>query len=125
MRADRVIPIRLKQARQRAGISQEKLGVAAGIDEMSASARMNQYERGVHIPGPQTLARIADALAIPAPYFYATDDEIAEAILLFGALTKEGRRKALAALRQGDRGRAESFTTEIAARSQKKTARPK
>lgn len=37
---------RLKEARQRAGLTQERLGVLAGIDEMSASARMNQYERG-------------------------------------------------------------------------------
>jgi transcriptional regulator with XRE-family HTH domain len=39
-----------KEARLRAGISQEKLGVLAGIDEASASARMNQYERGKHTP---------------------------------------------------------------------------
>ena len=37
---------RLKEARLRSGLSQEKLGVLAGIDEASASARMNQYERG-------------------------------------------------------------------------------
>jgi len=33
---------RLKEARLRAGLSQYKLGVLAGLDEASSSARMNQ-----------------------------------------------------------------------------------
>ena len=41
---------RLKEARLRAGLSQEKLGILAGIDEASASVRMNQYEKGKHTP---------------------------------------------------------------------------
>ncbi|MBI0440159.1 transcriptional regulator, partial [Dickeya dianthicola] len=28
----------------------ERLGILAGIDEAMASARMNQYERGIHTP---------------------------------------------------------------------------
>src|SRR5262249_47548553 len=39
---------RLKAARLGAGLTQEALGVQAGIDEFSASARINQYERGKH-----------------------------------------------------------------------------
>lgn len=74
---------RLKQARLRIGISQEKLGVLAGIDEFSASARINQYERGKHVPDLHTLERLAEVLKTPAPYFYASDDELAEWILLF------------------------------------------
>jgi transcriptional regulator with XRE-family HTH domain len=41
---------RVLTARQSAGLSQERLGVAAGIEEASASHRMNQYERGKHEP---------------------------------------------------------------------------
>ncbi len=74
---------RLKEARLRIGISQERLGVLAGIDEYSASARVNQYERGKHQPDFQTLERLAQVLNTPAPYFYASDDELAEWILLF------------------------------------------
>lgn len=37
---------RLKEA----AVSQEWLGILAGIDEMSASARMNQYGRGKYEP---------------------------------------------------------------------------
>ena len=99
MRADRIIVVRLREARLRAAFSQEGLGIAAGIDEMSASARMNQYERGKHLPGPVMLARIADTLKLPVAYFYETDDEVAEAILLFAALNKQGRKKAVAMLR--------------------------
>jgi len=74
---------RLREARKKKGLSQERLGVLAGIDEFSASARINQYERGKHVPDINTLARLAAALETPAPYFYATDDALAEYILKF------------------------------------------
>lgn len=45
-----ILARRLKEARLRSGLTQERLGVLAGIDEYSASARMNQYERGKHSP---------------------------------------------------------------------------
>jgi transcriptional regulator with XRE-family HTH domain len=99
MRADKIIAVRLKEARLKAGMSQERLGVAAGIDEMSASARVSQYEHSMHLPGPITLGRIAEALKLPASFFYESDDEIAEALLLFAGLSKQGRKKATAMLR--------------------------
>lgn len=68
---------RLKEARRAAGLSQEKLGVQAGIDEMSSSARMNQYERGKHGPDFSMVERIAAVLDVPECYFYCKDDEIA------------------------------------------------
>lgn len=68
---------RLKEARRAAGLSQEKLGVLAGIDEMSSSARMNQYERGKHGPDFSMVERIALALDVPECYFYCKDDDIA------------------------------------------------
>lgn len=74
---------RLKLARQKAGLSQEKLGVLAGIDEFSASARINQYERGKHMPDFQTATRLAESLGVPTPYLYADDDDLAEWILNF------------------------------------------
>ena len=40
---------RLKQARLRTDLTQEQLGILAGIDEFSASARVNQYEKGKHL----------------------------------------------------------------------------
>ena len=66
---------RLKQARIKCNISQRSLGIAAGIDPASASARMNQYERGKHVPDYDTLCKLANVLCVPVPYFYASDNE--------------------------------------------------
>ena len=46
-----VVPVlghRLRQARKWMGIPQDKLGVAIGLDESTASARISRYETGVH-----------------------------------------------------------------------------
>ena len=72
-----VLAHRLKQARLRAGLSQEKLGKLAGIDPMSASARMNQYERGKHSPDYQLMCRVAEILNMPVSWFYTEDEELA------------------------------------------------
>jgi transcriptional regulator with XRE-family HTH domain len=66
---------RLKEARRGAGLSQERLGVLVGIDEMSASARMNQYERGKHEPDFSMVERIARVLKVPVSFFFAQDDD--------------------------------------------------
>ncbi len=68
---------RLKEARTAAGLSQERLGVLAGIEEASASARMNQYERGKHQPDYLMVSRIAQVLDLPESYFYTQDDSLA------------------------------------------------
>ncbi len=73
---------RLKEARIRAGLTQHELGVLAGIDEENASAKMNQYEQGVHIPKFPRLKDLAKALQVPTAYFYAESNELAE--LLYG-----------------------------------------
>lgn len=91
---------RLKEAREAAGFSQKKLGIAAGIDEFSASARMNQYETGKHTPDYLTLTRIAKVLKIPTAYFYAEDNILAEIIVLYSKLRKQDRQKALDLLRR-------------------------
>ena len=90
---------RLKEARLRANLSQERLGVLAGIDEASASARMNQYERGKHAPDRLTVERLADVLAVPVPYLYAADDEVAELLLAFHVVDPQRRRQAIDAVK--------------------------
>ena len=74
---------RLKEARLAAGLSQKALGIAAGIDEFSASARINHYEKERHLPDYYTLERIASVLKVPVAYFYAESDELAKWIQLF------------------------------------------
>ena len=88
--SDAVCPVsnRLKQARIKRELSQRSLGIAAGIDIASASARMNQYERAKHVPDYETLCRLALVLNVPVPFFYANDAE-AELLLNMALLSKE------------------------------------
>ena|ERR1700733_7060253 len=86
---------RLKEARQAAKLSQKKLGIAAGMDEFSASARMNHYEKGRHTPDYSTLQRIARILKLPTAYFYAESDELADFIKSFTNASKS-RKKSMA-----------------------------
>ena len=82
-----VITKRLNEARLAAGISQKQLGIAAGIDEFSASPRINQYERGVHVPDFATLERLALVQNVPTPYFYTRDEALAKLILRYGQMS--------------------------------------
>ena len=86
---------RLKELRTEAGLSQKKLGILANIDEFSASPRVNQYEKGKHVPDFSTLQRFAKVLKIPVCYFYTEDDDMAEMIRFFGSLSKTARSKSL------------------------------
>jgi len=83
---------RLKEARLAAGLSQKSLGIAAGIDEFSASARMNQYETSKHTPDYSTLALVAKVLRLPVAYFYADSDDLALLILQFSRSPKSQKR---------------------------------
>lgn len=82
---------RLKEARLSANYSQKKLGIEAGMDQFSASARMNHYEMGRHTPDYSTLKRIANVLRLPVSYFYAEEDELARFIKIFNELKKEAK----------------------------------
>ena len=57
-----IVAKRIKQARELAGLSQQELGIRAGIDELSASSRISQYERGVHSPDLATAERLGNVL---------------------------------------------------------------
>jgi transcriptional regulator with XRE-family HTH domain len=87
-----VVAQRLKEARLRAGISQKQLGIKAGIDPFAASARINQYERGKHVPDLLTAERLAKVLDVPPPFLYAHDDLLAAWILAFAEVSPSVRR---------------------------------
>lgn len=78
-----MLPHRLKEARLRAGLSQQRLGILAGIDEATASARMNQYERGIHTPDFALACKLAEVLNIPACYFYTVEEDLADVIYIW------------------------------------------
>ena len=77
-----VIGRRIRALREELGWSQEKVGVAIGIDESSARARISRYELGVHEPPLPTVRLIAEVLDVPLSYLYCEDDRIA--LLLLG-----------------------------------------
>lgn len=104
-----VLPRRLKEARLNAALSQERLGVLAGIDEMSASARMNQYERGKHAPDWLTLEKLSAVLNVPAAYFYAVDDDLALLLLAFHRLPSEKRQSLLQTVQAESRAASDSL----------------
>lgn len=97
-RAKTPLPKRLKAARVTAGLSQKSLGIACDIDEFVASARINQYERGVHAPRYETARRLAKVLKVPTAYLFADDDADAELLLRFHQLSRSARRVVLAGL---------------------------
>ncbi|MEZ8189256.1 helix-turn-helix domain-containing protein [Vibrio sp. 1F279] len=93
------IPVRLKEARKKAKLSQKALGVRIGMDESSASPRMNQYEKGRHTPDISTLKKIADELGVPLNYFFCEDDLSAELAIAIKKLSKEHKEMLLASLK--------------------------
>lgn len=72
---------RIRAFREELGWSQEKVGVAIGIDESSARARISRYELGVHEPPLPTVRLIAEALQVPLIYLYCEDDQVADLLL--------------------------------------------
>ncbi|MBS4432801.1 XRE family transcriptional regulator [Pectobacterium punjabense] len=76
-----MLPIRLKTARLQANLTQEKLGVLAGIEEATARSRISQYESGIHRPTFEMMCAFAKVLNVPECYFYTVDDDFAEVIL--------------------------------------------
>ena len=95
-----VIGKRLKQARVNSGLSQEALGLEAGLAAESASTRMNRYEVGTRAPTLELMERVAKVLGVPVSYFYETDNTIAELLLTVGKLSKAERIKVLEAAKK-------------------------
>ncbi|WP_354344524.1 helix-turn-helix domain-containing protein [Variovorax boronicumulans] len=87
-----VFGARLRMARLAAGLPQDRLGVRAGLDEGTASARISRYESGIHEPNIAFAQRLASELNVPVAYFYAPDDDLAKLILWFGQLNQKQRR---------------------------------
>lgn len=100
-----IVGRRLKMLREELGWSQEKIGVAIGIDESSSRARISRYELGVHEPPVATARLIAHAMGAPLAYLYCEDDKVAALLL------------ALHRLGTGERNRAiQKFTEQLAAK---------
>lgn len=75
------------------GLSQEKVGVAIGIDESSSRARISRYELGVHEPPVPTAKLIAEVLGVPLSYLYCEDDDVAALLLALHLLDAKKRKR--------------------------------
>lgn len=63
-----MIGLRLKQAREAAGLNQRELAAACGVSAMAIS----KYERDLSVPSSQVLMALAEALRVRAEYFFRT-----------------------------------------------------
>ena len=87
---------RLREARSRAGIPQDKLGVSIGMDEGSSSARISRYETGIHEPPFATATSLATVLDVPVAYFYCDDDRLANLLVQYSSLSERQKKQMLA-----------------------------
>ncbi len=87
---------RLREARERAGLTQQRLGVLVGLDEATAGPRMNQYEKGVHQPRQEMLLELARVLEIPPAYLVTPDELLARLLLAWPRLSEAERLRLLA-----------------------------
>jgi transcriptional regulator with XRE-family HTH domain len=83
-----------------AGIPQDKLGVAIGLDGTVASARISCYETGQHEPPYQTAQQLATVLNIPVAYLYCDGDDLTEIFLEVSAASDERIREIKLALNE-------------------------
>ena len=95
-----VFGVRLRAARQRAGLPQDRLGVMIGIDEGSSSARISRYESGIHAVPIEIAAKIADVLRVPLPYFFCLSDASAALLLETQGLSEAEMERLLRAAKR-------------------------
>ena len=86
---------RLRQARERAQLPQDRLGVLAGLEESSSSARISRYESGIHEPPALFAQALARVLGVPVAYLYCEDDRLAEIILAYSGMSEAQRESLL------------------------------
>lgn len=92
---------RIRAARLARGWTQAQLGeLVFGVDDPNTTApRVSRWERGMHKPDLDTIEELAKVLELPAAYFVATPDVVAEAILLIAQLSPRRQKEALQLLR--------------------------
>ncbi len=99
MGAPAVLPLfarRLRQARERARLTQQKLGILVGLDESVAGPRINQYENGVHQPRQEMLLELSRVLEVPAAYLVTADELLARILIAWPKLSEAERLRVLA-----------------------------
>jgi transcriptional regulator with XRE-family HTH domain len=88
-----VVGRRLRERREALGLAQEKVGVAIGLDESCARARISRYELGVHEPLLAIVKRLAAVLQVPVAYLYCEDEDIAQLLLALYSIPAKQRKE--------------------------------
>ncbi len=86
-----IVGRRMRERREALGLAQEKVGVAIGLDESSARARISRYELGVHEAPLPTVKLIATGLKVPLAYLYCEDDNTANLLVELHKLNSKQR----------------------------------
>ncbi|TQI77267.1 DNA-binding XRE family transcriptional regulator [Serratia fonticola] len=76
-----MVPKRLKEAREAAGLTQKQLAELVAIEGVNLTSRISNYEVGRFTPSFDFVVRVAKALNYPEYYFYVVDDDVAELLL--------------------------------------------
>lgn len=76
-----MVPKRLKEAREAAGMTQESLSQLVGVEGINSRSRLSSYEVGRTEPPYSLIVKIARALDYPEGYFYTMDDAFAASML--------------------------------------------
>lgn len=66
------IGFRVKQLRQRAGISQEKLAEFVGV----STNQLQKYESGANMMNTEKLQQVAGALSVPVQEFFMAGEDV-------------------------------------------------
>lgn len=93
-----IVGRRMRERREALGLAQEKVGVAIGLDESSARARISRYELGVHEPPFPTVKLLANVLEVPPPFMYCEEQYIADLLLALYKIPNKARKQKVEAL---------------------------
>ncbi len=93
-----IVGRRMRERREALGLAQEKVGVAIGLDESSARARISRYELGVHEPPFATVKLLATVLDVPPTYMYCEEEDVAALLLALHKIPSKGRKQTLGAM---------------------------
>lgn len=91
---------RLREERERAGMSQRDLGLCLTDDSLTAVNTIHRYEKQLRFPRDfRAVIKMADRLEIPVPLLFTEDDRLAEMIRLWGQLDEGEQVQAVEHLR--------------------------
>lgn len=93
-----IVGRRLRERREALGLAQEKIGVAIGLDESSARARISRYELGIHEPPHATVKLLARVLDVPPQYMYCEEQDIADLLLALHQTSSKVRKQIIGEL---------------------------